>query len=71
VEDDYEANLAVQRSARGAVGQQQPMRYFGRGDTTKPDKWPGPGTFFSPPQKDDGQWLFWQRWLALMTEGAR
>ena len=71
VEDDYEANLALQRSARGAVGQQQPLRYFARGDTTKPDKWPGPGTFFSPPQKDDGQWQFWLRWLELMTEDAR
>jgi len=71
VADDYEANLSLQRSARGAVGQQQPLRYFAQGDRTKPDGWPGPGIFFSPPQKDDAQWLFWLRWLDLMTDGAR
>jgi phenylpropionate dioxygenase-like ring-hydroxylating dioxygenase large terminal subunit len=71
VEDDFEANLALQRSAGGAVGQQQPMRYFAQGDTTKPDNWPGPGIFFTPPQRDDGQWLFWRRWLDLMTGDAR
>jgi len=71
VADDYEANLSLQRSARGAVGRQQPMRYFAQGDRTKPSDWPGPGIFFSPPQKDDAQWLFWLRWLDLMTDGAR
>jgi hypothetical protein len=71
VADDYEANLSLQRSARGAVGQQQPLRYFAQGDRTKPSDWPGPGIFFSPPQKDDAQWLFWLRWLDLMTDGAR
>jgi hypothetical protein len=71
VADDYEANLSLQRSARGAVAQQQPLRYFAQGDRTKPDNWPGPGIFLAPPQKDDAQWLFWLRWLDLMTESAR
>jgi phenylpropionate dioxygenase-like ring-hydroxylating dioxygenase large terminal subunit len=71
VADDYEANLSLQRSASGTVGAQQPMRYFAQGDTTKPDGWPGPGIVLPPPQKDDGQWLFWQRWLELMTDDAR
>jgi len=42
---------------------EQPMRYFAQGDRTRPSDWPGPGIFFSPPQKDDAQWLFWLRWL--------
>jgi phenylpropionate dioxygenase-like ring-hydroxylating dioxygenase large terminal subunit len=71
VADDYEANQSLQRSARGAVGQQQPLRYFAQGDRTKPSDWPGPGTFLAPPQKDDAQWTFWLRWLDLMTVGAR
>jgi phenylpropionate dioxygenase-like ring-hydroxylating dioxygenase large terminal subunit len=71
VADDYEANLSLQRSARGEVGRQQPLRYFAQGETTKPKGWPGPGIIFSPPQKDDGQWLFWRRWFTLMTDEAR
>jgi phenylpropionate dioxygenase-like ring-hydroxylating dioxygenase large terminal subunit len=71
VADDYEANESLQRSARGAVAQQQPLRYFAQGDRTKPSGWPGPGIFFAPPQKDDAQWMFWLRWLDLMTSGAR
>ena len=69
--DDYESNLAIQRAAQGAVGQQQPMRYFAQGDNTTPDGWPGPGIIHPSPVRDDGQWHFWVRWLELMTEGAR
>jgi phenylpropionate dioxygenase-like ring-hydroxylating dioxygenase large terminal subunit len=71
VVDDYEAGQSQQRSARGTVARQQPMRYFAQGDTTKPDGWPGPGIVFPPPIKDDSQWLFWLRWLELMTDAAR
>jgi len=68
--DDFESNLALQRSARGAVGEQQPMRYFAQGDAEMPAGWPGPGMLFPSPVRDDGQWLFWQRWLELMTGEA-
>jgi phenylpropionate dioxygenase-like ring-hydroxylating dioxygenase large terminal subunit len=71
VADDYEANLSLQRSARGAIGRQQPLRYFSQGENMKPDGWPGPGIVYPPPIKDDSQWLFWLRWLELMTDGAR
>jgi phenylpropionate dioxygenase-like ring-hydroxylating dioxygenase large terminal subunit len=64
--DDYEANLAIQRSAGGAVGRQQPMRYFAQGEA-RPENWPGPGDVYASPIRDDGQWHFWLRWLQLMT----
>ena len=69
--DDHESNHSLMRSARGAVGRQQPMRYFAQGSTVKPKGWPGPGTVFPSPQKDDSQWFFWKRWLQLMTDNAR
>jgi len=69
--DDFEANLSQQRAARGHTSQQQPLRYFARGERLKRADWPGPGILFGSPLKDDGQWHFWRRWFQLMTDEAQ
>jgi len=66
--DDFEANNSLQRSAKGGVGRQQPMRYFARGERLKRKDWPGPGIVYAGPLRDDGQWYFWRRWFQLMTD---
>jgi hypothetical protein len=70
VADDIEANASMQRAARGAIGQEQPLRYFSQGERGVKN-WPGPGTVFAAPQRDDSQWNFWRRWFTLMTDGVR
>src|ERR1700722_2961912 len=66
--DDFEANLSQQRAAKGPTSRQQPMRYFARGERLKRADWPGPGTVYAAPLKDDGQWHFWRRWFQLMSD---
>src|SRR5882757_4416195 len=66
--DDFEANLSQQRAAKGHTSRQQPMRYFARGERLKRKDWPGPGTVYAAPLKDDDQWHFWRRWFQLMTD---
>jgi phenylpropionate dioxygenase-like ring-hydroxylating dioxygenase large terminal subunit len=65
--DDFEQAPSMQRSARGVVGQEQPLRYNALLGEVKPKSWPGPGTIHAGVGKDDSQWRFWQRWYDLMT----
>jgi phenylpropionate dioxygenase-like ring-hydroxylating dioxygenase large terminal subunit len=66
--DDFEQAPSMQRSARGLVGQEQPMRYNALQGEVKPKGWTGPGTVHAGIAKDDSQWRLWQRWLEMLTD---
>jgi nitrite reductase/ring-hydroxylating ferredoxin subunit len=66
--DDYEAWPAIQRRAGGALGAEQTMKYNAVAGPSRPDDWPGPGTVFHGPSRDDSQWCFWLRWFEMMTD---
>ena len=65
--DDVEAWPSMQRTARGVVGAEQPLRYDARSGPTPPPGWNGPGLVYTGVSKDDNQWNWWRRWFELMT----
>jgi nitrite reductase/ring-hydroxylating ferredoxin subunit len=66
-QDDSEAWSAIQRSVRGVMGRDRKLIYTATlGEPTKERgglHWRGMG-------RDDVQWLFWQRYRALMLEST-
>jgi phenylpropionate dioxygenase-like ring-hydroxylating dioxygenase large terminal subunit len=68
-QDDSEAWPQIQRSAHGALGRRQTLKYHALLGENKGD-WPGPGKVYGGFSKDDNQWEWWLRWLEFMTEGA-
>jgi phenylpropionate dioxygenase-like ring-hydroxylating dioxygenase large terminal subunit len=65
--DDIAAWPSIQRVAKGAVGETQPIRYGATAGETKPADWAGPGKVYTGPGFDDTQWNWWMRWFELMT----
>jgi nitrite reductase/ring-hydroxylating ferredoxin subunit len=68
--DDAEAWPSMQRSARGAIGRRQTLKYQALLGDKKPDDWAGPGHVYGGFSKDDNQWNWWLRWLDFMTGKA-
>ncbi|MGH7899713.1 MAG: aromatic ring-hydroxylating oxygenase subunit alpha [Candidatus Binatia bacterium] len=64
--DDGEAWPSQTRSARGAVGARQKFRYLAFHGHNPPEGWPGPGMVHTGITRDDGQWLWWQRYFRFM-----
>ncbi|HVX22628.1 MAG TPA: Rieske 2Fe-2S domain-containing protein [Acidimicrobiales bacterium] len=66
-QDDTEAWVAIQRALRGPKGRQRWFHYGARsadpGDELPGFNWPGPA-------RDDCQWLAWQRYFDVMTQGG-
>jgi nitrite reductase/ring-hydroxylating ferredoxin subunit len=64
--DDGEAWPSQTRSARGAVGRRQKLRYLTFQGHNPPDGWPGPGQVHAGASRDDGQWQWWQRYFRFL-----
>src|SRR5271155_3556497 len=65
--DDNETYPAIQRAIGGVLGQAQTLKYNTLAGPSTPEGWPGPGTAYAGPSRDDTQWNFWLRWLECMT----
>jgi nitrite reductase/ring-hydroxylating ferredoxin subunit len=62
-QDDAETWPGIHNAASGYIGRQQSNKYWGEAGTNPPEGWPGSGLVFSGFQKDDTQWLWWQRYF--------
>ncbi|MFZ2176239.1 MAG: Rieske 2Fe-2S domain-containing protein [Rhodococcus sp. (in: high G+C Gram-positive bacteria)] len=67
--DDTDTWPMQSKAARGAMGQEQKLRYQAILGENKPSDWPGPGQVYAGFPKDDSQWNFWLRYLEFM-EGS-
>lgn len=67
--DDVVPAQGMTRSARGAVGARQTIKYNAttNGERAARD-WPGPGQVSAGFANDDAQWNFWLRWYDMLTD---
>ncbi|MDO8363961.1 MAG: aromatic ring-hydroxylating dioxygenase subunit alpha [Actinomycetota bacterium] len=65
--DDSDIWPLQQKSARGALGRRQKLRYQTITPEGKPEGWPGPGDIYDGFPKDNTQWAFWTEYLGHLT----
>jgi nitrite reductase/ring-hydroxylating ferredoxin subunit len=65
--DDFESWPSMTRVARGAITQEETIKYNAILGEHRPDDWPGPALVHRGFSKDDNQWHFWLRYFDLMT----
>ena len=66
--DDADMVRSITKSAVGALGQQETMKYNAFRGENKPAAWPGPGRVYAGFSRDETNWDFWQRWFEMLTE---
>jgi nitrite reductase/ring-hydroxylating ferredoxin subunit len=66
--DDMESWPSMTRAAKGAVAQEETIKYNALLGPNRPDDFPGPALVHRGFSKDDNQWHFWLRWFEMMSE---
>lgn len=66
-QDDSDTWPHMSRSARGAIGRKQTLKYYALLGENKPKDWPGGGYVYEGFTKDDTQWNWWLYYRELMT----
>jgi phenylpropionate dioxygenase-like ring-hydroxylating dioxygenase large terminal subunit len=66
--DDADLVRSITQNARGAVAQQETMKYNAWRGEHKPDGWPGPGTVYAGYSRDETNWDFWSKWFNMLTD---